>query len=80
MADLPRDEEGSYVPQIPARLCPRIKCCFILNMSRRKTFCEKYPELCERDTFTDYRPLGNLGLPVSRPPPRRTLLTFCSTS
>ena len=45
-------------------------------MSRRKTFCEKYPELCERDIFTDYRPtkyVGNLGLPVSRPPPRRDI-------
>lgn len=44
-------------------------------MSNRKTFCEKYPELCVKDTFTNYRPTrfeSSLGI-ERKPPPRRDI-------
>jgi hypothetical protein len=35
-------------------------------MSDRKTFCEKYPELCVKDYFSSPNiTRGNLGLPLS---------------
>ncbi len=49
-------------------------------MSERKRFCEKYPDLCEKDYFSNYskRSTSGLGLPVkerkpSEPPPRRNI-------